>query len=213
MNNERDLSLPTEMAWNRRLLPPKRIFEKSYQTSSNQPLDFGNKNYWSMKRYWSNGRNNIPNYDIPISLYYNPGRAQIFNLWGNAKAKQILQGVAGFRSNIDEDQTTVEERIHEYYDQRLNKDRNKWMFKPVQGTTPHLREIFIGRCWDFATNKGKYLQDPSKVDCEELWRTFLKSFAFKGPCDPSFKDFAPFFNLFEEKPLKDRVFNFHVRIL
>ncbi|XP_074627697.1 ADP-ribosyl cyclase/cyclic ADP-ribose hydrolase-like isoform X2 [Acropora palmata] len=205
VNNERDLSLPTEMAWNRRNLPTNRIFEKSYQTSSNEPLDFGNKNYWPMKRYWSNARNNIPNYDMPISLYYNPSRAQTFSLWGNAKAKQILQGVAGFRSNIDEDQTMVEERIHEYYDQRLNKDRNKWMFKPVQGTTPHLQETFIGRCWDFVTNKGKYLQDPSKVDCEELWRTFLKSFAFKGPCDPTFKDFAPFFNLYEEKPLKDRV--------
>ena len=138
---------------------------------------------------------------------------QAYSLWGNAKSRHILPHAAGLRSSVDEDQTLVEGRIQEYYDQRLNKNRNKWIFKPVQGTTPHLKDIFLGRCWDFIANKGKYLQNPSEVDCQELWEAFHKSFAFKGPCEVTSDDYAPFFNMYEEKPLNDRVHHLQFFIL
>jgi len=118
----------------------------------------------------------------------------------------VLRTAADFRSNVDVDKSFVEERIQEYYDQRLNKDKNKWLFKPVQGTSRHLKDIFIGRCWDFIDNKAKYLQNPGKLDCQKLWKAFLKSFAFKGPCDVTLDDYTHFFNMYEEKPLKDKVY-------
>ena len=79
------------------------------------------------------------------------------------------------------------------------------MFKPVEGTTKHLKEIFLGRCWDFLENKAKDLENPTKLDCQELWKVFLKSFAFKEPCEVKFDDYTPFFKMYDEKPLNDRV--------
>ena len=207
----RGLSSLTRPAWNRRILPGNRLlYRNPYQASNNKQLAYINQNVWSQKRSRPNVWNYLPFGDVPVSLYYNPSVAQVHSWRANARARPILQGVVGFRSRIDEDPILVEKRIKEYYDQRLNKNRNKWLFNRVQGTTPHLQEIFIGRCWDFVTNKGKHLQNPSKVDCQELWKTFLTSFAFKGPCSPTLQDYAPFFNMYEEKPLKDRVFDFRV---
>ncbi|XP_068730274.1 ADP-ribosyl cyclase/cyclic ADP-ribose hydrolase-like isoform X1 [Montipora capricornis] len=202
----RGLNSLTRPAWNRRILPGNRLlYRNPYQASNNKQLAYINQNVWSQKRSRPNVWNYLPFGDVPVSLYYNPSVAQVHSWKANARARPILQGVVGFRSRIDEDPILVEKRIKEYYDQRLNKNRNKWLFNRVQGTTPHLQEIFIGRCWDFVTNKGKHLQNPSKVDCQELWKTFLTGFAFKGPCAPTLQDYAPFFNMYEEKPLKDRV--------
>lgn len=123
----------------------------------------------------------------------------------NPGYRNRLTQATKLRNNADEDTKFVEGRIQEYYDQRINKNRNKWMYKPIGGTTQHLKDIFLGRCWDFVENKGKDLDNPFKVDCKELWETFSKSFAFKGPCDVTAKDYALFFDLYDEKPLNDKV--------
>lgn len=191
-------------------MPTNLPYANVYQKSTNHPLSYMQQNYWQRRGYGPSLWNNVPIDDVPVSLYYRPGVTQSYSLWGNGKSRNTLQNVESYRSNVDEDEAVVEGRIQEYYDQRLNKNRNKWMFKPVQGTSGHLKEIFIGRCWDFVTNKGKYLQNRSKVDCRELWKAFLKSFAFKGPCEVTFDDYTPFFNMYEEKPLNDRVHYFSV---
>jgi len=180
-------------------------YVSAYRESANQPLSYIKQTYWPRKGYKPSLWNNVPVEDVPASLYYNPIVRPAYSLWGNAKSRNELQTAADFRSNVDVDKSFVEERIQEYYDQRLNKDKNKWLFKPVQGTSPHLKDIFIGRCWDFIDNKGKYLQNPGKLDCQKLWKAFLKSFAFKDPCDVTLDDYTHFFNMYEEKPLKDKV--------
>jgi len=181
-------------------------YVSAYRESANQPLSYIKQTYWPRKGYKPSLWNNVPVEDVPASLYYNPIVRPAYSLWGNAKSRNVLQTAADFRSNVDVDKSFVEERIQEYYDQRLNKDKNKWLFKPVQGTSPHLKDIFIGRCWDFIDNKGKYLQNPGKLDCQKLWKAFLKSFAFKDPCDVTLDDYTHFFNMYEEKPLKDKVY-------
>lgn len=54
------------------------------------------------------------------------------------------------------------------------------MFKLIGGIIEYLKEIFLGRCWDFIENRGKDFENLFKVDCNELWEMFLKSFVFKG---------------------------------
>ena len=171
-----------------------------YQKFINQPLSYTKRNNLLSRAYQLSSWNNIPvNADIPSV-------APVARLWQSVKSLITpLQRTATSRSNVDEDQSAVERRIQEYYDQRLNKKRNKWMFKPINGTTPHLKQIFIGRCWDFVTTKRKNLQDPDKLDCQEMWKVFSKSFAFKGPCDVTYDDYTPFFNLYKEKLLNNRV--------
>ena len=60
------------------------------------------------------------------------------------------------------------------------------------GTTKNLKEIFVGRCWDFQRKTQENQKIPFK-DCDELWKRFHKSFAFKNPCKLSFKDYDEFF--------------------
>lgn len=210
INSRRGLDPQIGKAWNSRPLLTNHPYLNAYQKSVNQPLSYFKQIYWPRKGYQPNLWNNVPIDDVPVSLYDKPTVQQAYSLWGNAKSRHILPHPAGFRSSVDEDQTLVEGRIQEYYDQRLNKNRNKWMFKPVQGTTPHIKEIFLGRCWDFVANKGKYIQDSSEVDCQELWETFHKSFAFKEPCTVTTDDYAPFFNMYKEKPLNDRVYHLFI---
>lgn len=173
-----------------------------YQTFINQPLSYTKPNNLLSRRYQLGSWNNIP---VHAEI---PSVAPVDRLWQSVKSlisAPLQRTAASSRSNVDEDQSFVEKRIQEYYDQRLNKKRNKWMFKPINGTTPHLKDIFIGRCWDFVSTKRKHLQDPDKLDCHEMWKVFSKSFAFKGPCDVTYDDYTPFFNLYKEKPLNNRV--------
>ena len=171
----------------------------------NQPFYNSKQNYWRRKLYENLWKKN-PIGRVPLRSYnYAPVVAKDYKLLQNAGSRNVLPPGVRLWSNVDEDVKFVEEKIQQYYDQRLNKDKNQWMFKPVEGTTKHLKEVFIGRCWDFVANKGKYLENPTKVDCQKLWKVFRKSFAFKGPCDVTFGDYAPFFNMYDEKPLSDRV--------
>ena len=192
---------PSALTSKRRLIPLS-FANRAYQNTFNQPLFYSRQNNWLAKRY-----NNLwGRYPIgSISTYHPPLLPQGYNMAQNPGSRNRLAKATKLRNNADEDTKFVEGRIQEYYDQRINRNRNKWMFKPIGGTTQHLKEIFLGRCWDFIENRGKDLENPSKVDCNELWETFSKSFAFKGPCDVTSKDYALFFDLFDEKPLNDKV--------
>ena len=175
--------------------------------ASNQPLYYSKQNYWQSNLYDRSWRKN-PTGSVPVGSFHKPTPevTQNYNLLQNtAGSRNVLPPGANLWSNVDEDVKFVEEKIQEYYDQRLNEDKNRWMFKPVEGTTKHLKEIFIGRCWDFLENRAKYLENPTKLDCQELWKAFLKSFAFKEPCDVKFDDYTSFFKMYDEKPLNDRV--------
>lgn len=192
---------PSAQTSKRRLIPLS-FSNRAYQNTFNQPLFYSRQNNWLSKRY-----NNLwGRYPIgSISTYHPPLLPQGYNMAQNPGSRNRLAKATKLRNNADEDTKFVEGRIQEYYDQRINRNRNKWMFKPIGGTTQHLKEIFLGRCWDFIENRGKDLENPSKVDCNELWETFSKSFAFKGPCDVTSKDYALFFDLYDEKPLNDKV--------
>lgn len=192
---------------NKRGLDLKLLASRAYQMAVNQPLYYSKQKYEQNKLYDRSWRKN-PISSVPVGSFYKPRPAvtQNYNLAQNtAGSRNVLPPGANLWSNVDEDVKFVEEKIQEYYDQRLNKNKNKWMFKPVEGSTKHLKEIFVGRCWDFLENKGKYLENPTKLDCQEMWKAFLKSFAFKEPCDVKFDDYTPFFKMYDEKPLNDRV--------
>jgi len=55
-----------------------------------------------------------------------------------------------------------------------------------QSTTPHIREVFLGKC---------YLKNPttSQVNCSQLWNTFATA-ASLSPSLASSKDWTPFFD-------------------
>ncbi|KAK3748636.1 hypothetical protein QZH41_004511 [Actinostola sp. cb2023] len=99
----------------------------------------------------------------------------------------------------------VRNKIKEYYFLRSGKQKLHWMYKPYKGTTPHIREIFLGRCWDFVQNKANYLVDSKNINCDVLWNSFVKAFANKDPCEVKREDYGEFFSLFDEEPVVDKL--------
>lgn len=51
------------------------------------------------------------------------------------------------------------------------------------GTTPNIREIFIGRCWGYqhVVNPSVFQSNPK--NCSLLWQHFKEAFANRNPCD------------------------------
>lgn len=60
-----------------------------------------------------------------------------------------------------------------------------------QGSTKHLKEIVLGRCWDFQRQK---VHEGSEKNCSKIWETFYKAFANKDPCNSTFADYKPYFD-------------------
>ncbi|XP_057314167.1 ADP-ribosyl cyclase/cyclic ADP-ribose hydrolase-like isoform X2 [Hydractinia symbiolongicarpus] len=67
------------------------------------------------------------------------------------------------------------------------------------GTTPHLKDVFIGRCWQY-----QFLESQNKIDilktnlnCTMLWMKFYNAFAFKDPCDVTVKSYETLFSMFD----------------
>lgn len=67
------------------------------------------------------------------------------------------------------------------------------------GTTPHLKDVFIGRCWQY-----QFLESQNKIDvlktnlnCTMLWLEFHNAFAFKDPCDVTVKSYETLFSMFD----------------
>ena len=77
----------------------------------------------------------------------------------------------------------------------------RWRFTKIQGTDEHLKDIFMGKCWDYQIKFR--LEKP--VDCSELWEAFLSGFAYKEPCDTTLEDYKKFFEMIHEGPLMNRV--------
>ena len=63
-----------------------------------------------------------------------------------------------------------------------------------RGTTKHIKEIFIGRCWDFQRKPELNHALPTVKDCDRLWMEFHQAFANKDPCKVEQKDYEQFFN-------------------
>lgn len=59
------------------------------------------------------------------------------------------------------------------------------------GSARHLKEIVLGRCWDFQRQKKS---EVNPKNCSKLWETFHNAFAFKDPCATNFSDYEPFFD-------------------
>ncbi|KAL3848225.1 hypothetical protein ACJMK2_019098 [Sinanodonta woodiana] len=58
------------------------------------------------------------------------------------------------------------------------------------GTTRHISEIFIGRCYDYP---NKYnIPGYEEKDCKQLWTYFSSAFQYKDPCEFSEKDYQMF---------------------
>lgn len=75
--------------------------------------------------------------------------------------------------------------------------------RPVDGTPLHFKEIVIGRCWQYQMKIG--LKDSEKINCEKVWGAFKETFAFKGPCEVTTKDYLAFLDKIEEDIPKNKV--------
>ncbi|XDV47181.1 hypothetical protein PO909_016881 [Leuciscus waleckii] len=57
------------------------------------------------------------------------------------------------------------------------------------GTTPNLKQIVIGRCYEYVT-----LVNPHpRYNCEEIWQEFEKAVVRRSPCDVRVKDYQKMF--------------------
>jgi len=59
------------------------------------------------------------------------------------------------------------------------------------GSTKHLKDIVLGRCWDFQRQK---VQEEARKNCSKIWDTFYTAFAYKDPCNTTFEDYKPYFD-------------------
>ena len=62
-----------------------------------------------------------------------------------------------------------------------------------QGSTPKIKEIVLGRCYEYQLNTIGPEADNWK-DCNEIWKAFHQAFAYKNPCTLAFDDYQPFFD-------------------
>ena len=62
-----------------------------------------------------------------------------------------------------------------------------------QGSTPKIKEIVLGRCYEYQLNTIGPEADNWK-DCNEIWEAFHQAFAYKNPCTLAFDDYQPFFD-------------------
>ncbi|XP_073256170.1 ADP-ribosyl cyclase/cyclic ADP-ribose hydrolase-like [Porites lutea] len=62
-----------------------------------------------------------------------------------------------------------------------------------EGSTPKIKEIVLGRCYEYQLNTIGPEADNWK-DCNEIWEAFHQAFAYKNPCTLAFDDYQPFFD-------------------
>ena len=78
----------------------------------------------------------------------------------------------------------------------------------TNGTTPNIKEIIIGRCWQYqAIVKLNRLDSLTMdVNCTEVWEAFHNVVKFKDSCTLTKEDYMPVFDLMQrKKKLKDKV--------
>ena len=61
-----------------------------------------------------------------------------------------------------------------------------------RGTTPRIKEIVVGRCYDYQYKKIG-LNSTTWKNCSKIWDTFHGAFAYKNPCKLTFDDYKPYF--------------------
>ena len=70
-----------------------------------------------------------------------------------------------------------------------------------RGTTAHLKDVFIGRCWQYQSisEQNKISVLSTKLNCTELWLKFYDSFAYKNPCEVNVSSYSKFFEMLDNK--------------
>jgi hypothetical protein len=71
-----------------------------------------------------------------------------------------------------------------------------------QGTLPNLEAIFRGRCLEYNITKAASLLSSSKVNCDDLWGNFSRSWTFKDPHGNS--SYADVVSLLDQTLPKDK---------
>ncbi|XP_078381093.1 ADP-ribosyl cyclase/cyclic ADP-ribose hydrolase-like [Oculina patagonica] len=62
-----------------------------------------------------------------------------------------------------------------------------------KGSTPRIKEIVIGRCYDYQFKKFG-LNTTTWKNCSKIWDALHGGFAFKNPCNLTFADYKPYFD-------------------
>ena len=62
-----------------------------------------------------------------------------------------------------------------------------------KGTTPQIKEIVVGRCYDYQYKKFGSNSTTWK-NCSKIWDSFHGAFAYKNPCKLTFDDYKPYFD-------------------
>jgi len=75
-----------------------------------------------------------------------------------------------------------------------NENKKKMNSYP---TTKHLRELFIGRCYELQFIRQ--IEEGKEYDCINLWKLFIQAFAYKPPCDVTLEDYKPFLSRLKEE--------------
>ncbi|KAK7482705.1 hypothetical protein BaRGS_00026003 [Batillaria attramentaria] len=70
--------------------------------------------------------------------------------------------------------------------------------------TRNLREIFIGRCWDYRNVRYKNLLPDVSVSCVKLWKLFSRSFAYKDPCSVTMEDYEDYIAAAKQPITRDK---------
>ncbi|XP_073256601.1 ADP-ribosyl cyclase/cyclic ADP-ribose hydrolase-like [Porites lutea] len=73
----------------------------------------------------------------------------------------------------------------------------------LKGSTPNIKEIVLGRCYEYQELKTV---GPKKKDCNKIWEAFHQAFAYKDPCNLPFDDYQPFFDATEMQELPKSLF-------
>ncbi|XP_013915471.1 PREDICTED: ADP-ribosyl cyclase/cyclic ADP-ribose hydrolase 1 [Thamnophis sirtalis] len=68
-------------------------------------------------------------------------------------------------------------------------EEQQWKGK---GTTEHLMEIVLGRCYNFINTINSELRNK---DCLRVWKLFEQAFLYKDPCNVTIEDYQPLMDL------------------
>ncbi|XP_066489028.1 ADP-ribosyl cyclase/cyclic ADP-ribose hydrolase 1-like [Tiliqua scincoides] len=60
------------------------------------------------------------------------------------------------------------------------------------GTTKHLQEIVLGRCYNFIATVNPELKD---IDCLQVWQGLQNAIAYRDPCSTTEEDYRPLVDL------------------
>uniref|UniRef100_A0A4W4FP99 ADP-ribosyl cyclase/cyclic ADP-ribose hydrolase n=1 Tax=Electrophorus electricus TaxID=8005 RepID=A0A4W4FP99_ELEEL len=69
------------------------------------------------------------------------------------------------------------------------------------GTTPYLKQIVIGRCYNYIT----LVNPSSRYNCEEIWHEFEEAVVQRTPCSVGVKDYQRMFQAATQTPPCDKM--------